>query len=121
MVTMEADTANALFLVRYAGNVLVEEAREGSSKAPALLAPLQSGFRLLANLSDLVSMELGCAPFIERVMDLCQEKGVAEVVRVIPDPRRDIGMQIMSRFHYDSSVRIVTCQTLTEALAILSA
>jgi hypothetical protein len=37
------------------------------------------------------------------------------VVRVIPDPARDIGLQIMSLFHYGHDVRIVTCATLDEA------
>jgi hypothetical protein len=41
------------------------------------------------------------------------------VVRVIPDPTRDIGLQIMSYFHYDGAVRIVTCATLDEATEIL--
>jgi hypothetical protein len=37
------------------------------------------------------------------------------VVRVIPDPHRDIGMTIMSVFHYRGGVKIFTCQTLAEA------
>jgi hypothetical protein len=41
------------------------------------------------------------------------------VVRVIPDPHRDIGLQIMSYFHYKGDVRIVTCETLAEAAKTL--
>jgi hypothetical protein len=41
------------------------------------------------------------------------------VVRVIPDPHRDIGLQIMSIFHYGGDVQILTCQTLAEAEEIL--
>jgi hypothetical protein len=41
------------------------------------------------------------------------------VVRVIPDPHRDIGLQIMSYFHYSGDVQILTCQTLAEAEEIL--
>jgi hypothetical protein len=52
-------------------------------------------------------------------MDLCNEKGASLVVRVIPDPYRDIGMQIMSIFHYGGSVQILTCQTLAQANEIL--
>ena len=92
----------------------MEEVRAG-------LAKLESGFRLLADLTDLESMDVACAPFIEKAMDLCNEKGASIVVRVIPDPTRDIGMQIMSLFHYGGDVRIVTCETLDEARAILFA
>ena len=64
-------------------------------------------------------MDVACAPHIEKAMDLCNEKGASIVVRVIPDPTRDIGLQIMSVFHYDGRVRIVTCTTLAEAEEIL--
>jgi len=83
------------------------------------LAKLQRGFRLLADLSELQSMDVGCAPFIEKAMDMCNEKGASMVVRVIPDPHRDIGLQIMSMFHYGGDVQILTCQTLAEAEEIL--
>lgn len=56
---------------------------------------------------------------IESAMDMCNEKGVAEVVRIIPNPRRDIGMQIMSYFHYGGDVRIMTCESADEAMNLL--
>jgi hypothetical protein len=83
------------------------------------LAKLQRGFRLLADLTELQSMDVGCAPFIEKAMDMFNEKGASMVVRVIPDPHRDIGLQIMSIFHYGGDVQILTCQTLAEAEEIL--
>ena len=120
MVTIEAQPAQSLLLVRYAGHITVEEVQQAGQQVPTALDDLAPGFRLLADLTDLASMDLACAPFIEKVMDLCQQKGVAEVVRVIPDPTRDIGMQIMSRFHYGPAVQIMTCETVTEAMEILS-
>lgn len=85
----------------------------------AALPKMQSAFRVLADLTELKSMEVSCAPYIEKIMDLCNEKSVATVVRVIPDPTRDIGLQIMSYFHYGGDVRIVTCASLDEAAGIL--
>jgi anti-anti-sigma regulatory factor len=76
---------------------------------------LQFGFRLLADLTELEAMDMACAPFIEKAMDLCNQKGASMVVRVIPDPRRDIGLQIMSIFHYRGDVQIFTCETLAQA------
>jgi hypothetical protein len=59
-------------------------------------------------------------PYIERMMDLFNKKGVEMVVRVIPDPYKDIGLNIMSLFHYPRRVHIVTCETLEEAREVLA-
>jgi hypothetical protein len=64
-------------------------------------------------------MDLTCVPYIKRMMDVCNKKGVELVVRVIPDPQKDIGLNILSLFHYRRRVRIVTCQTLAEAKKVL--
>ena len=119
MVAFETDQPQNLLVVRYVGAVRPNETERGVQEAPAALSKLQSGFRLLADLTDLQSMDVACAPHIEQVMDLCNEKGVSMVVRVIPDPTRDIGLQIMSLFHYGGHVQIVTCETLSEAQEIL--
>jgi hypothetical protein len=119
VVAIETDQTQNLLVVRYRGFVQPDEVERGLEDMRAALAQLQSGFRLLADLSELQSMDVACAPFIEKAMDLCNEKGASTVVRVIPDPHRDIGMQIMSYFHYRGEVRIVTCETLDEAAAIL--
>jgi hypothetical protein len=120
VIFIEADPSQQLMVVRYAGHVTEPEAVQGVADATDVVAQLTKGFRVLVDMTALQRMDLGCAPYIEKVMDLCQAAGVTDVVRVIPDPRRDIGMQIMSRFHYDSGVHIVTCETLEQAREILS-
>ena len=85
-----------------------------------LVSEMQPGFRLLTDLSQLESMDRACIPYIEGNMDMFREKGVAEVVRVIPDPQKDIGLNILSVFHYTRDVRIVTCESLAEAEEMLS-
>jgi anti-anti-sigma regulatory factor len=120
VILMEADPRQELMVVRYSGNVTPAEAVQGLPDATDVLAQLEKGFRLLVDMTELQRMDVACAPYIEKVMDLCQLKGVTDIVRVIPDPRRDIGMQIMSQFHYDSSVHLVTCETLLQAREILA-
>lgn len=120
MIRFDAKPDLRLFLVRYDGHVTQEDAEKGVDQAAQCLTFLSREFRLLADLSTLISMDIACAPSIERVMDLCQDHGVAEIIRIIPDPRHDIGMQIMSLFHYSSGVRIFTCSTQDEALALLT-
>jgi len=46
---------------------------------------------------------------------LVDKSGVGQIVRVIPDPTKDIGMNILSVFHYLSRPEFITCNTMTEA------
>jgi hypothetical protein len=119
MYAIEIEEPQNLLVIRYRGSVGPQEAERCMEEVRAALPKMQSAFRLLADLTELKSMEVSCAPYIEKIMDLCNEKSVATVVRVIPDPTRDIGLQIMSYFHYGGDVRIVTCANLDEAAAIL--
>lgn len=115
MIKFEVDQSQNRLVIRYSGAVGPEETEKGLEQIKSGLAKLTSGFRLLADLTELESMNVACAPHIEKAMDLCNEKGASLVVRVIPDPHRDIGLQIMSYFHYRGDVQIVTCQTLADA------
>jgi anti-anti-sigma regulatory factor len=119
VITFEVDEPKSLLVIRYRGHVAAEETAKSLDDVRAGLAKLNSGFRLLADLTELDKMDLACAPFIETAMDLCNAKGASMVVRVIPDPHRDIGLQIMSIFHYSGDVRIITCQSLAEANEML--
>jgi len=119
VIRFEVDPPKNLLIIRYRGVVGAEETEKGLEEIRSGLATLESGFRLLADLTELESMDVKCAPFIEKAMDLCNEKGAAIVVRVIPDPHRDIGLQIMSIFHYGGSVQIINCGTLAEAEQVL--
>jgi len=41
-------------------------------------------------------------------------------VRVIPDASKDIGLDILSIFHYRHRPRVVTCKNMAEAFKKLS-
>lgn len=119
MHAVEIDQPQNLLSIRYGGSVGPDEAEICLEEVRTALPRLRSAFSLLADLTGLEVMDVACAPHIEKAMDLCNERGISTVVRVIPDPKRDIGLQIMSYFHYGGDVRIVTCETLTEAREIL--
>lgn len=119
MYAIEIDEPQNLLTIRYRGSVGPQEAERCLGEVRAALPRLQTAFSLLADLTELDLMDVACAPYIEKAMDLCNERGISTVVRVIPDPTRDIGLQIMSYFHYGGRVRIVTCETLVEAREIL--
>jgi hypothetical protein len=119
MFQVGVDKAKNLLRISYAQHVGPEDTQRVEEKIPGLVPDLRPGFRLLTDLSGLESMDLACVPYIERMMDLCNKKGVEMVVRVIPDPYKDIGLNIVSLFHYPRRVRIVTCETLEEAMRAL--
>ncbi len=120
MFEASADPKKRLLRVKFAQHVTADEARRGAEQLKNLVKELESGFCLLTDLSELDSMDPECAASIERTMDLCNKKGVARVVRVIPDPHKDIGLSIMSLFHYRRDVPIVTCETMEEANKLLT-
>ena len=76
---------------------------------------MTKGFTILVDMSDLELMDVNCAPYLSRVMDLSRAQGVGKVVRVMPDLSKDIGINILSIIHYRGKVPIVTLSTLAEA------
>ena len=121
MVAVQTDPSQNLLIIRYAGSVGPDEAERCLEEVRLALPKVQSGFRILADLTDLESMDVSCAPYLSTIMDVCNASGVAAVVRIIPDPKRDIGLQIMSLFHYGGGVKIITCETADDAMKALQA
>jgi anti-anti-sigma regulatory factor len=118
---VEVDVGNNFLVIRYQGRVNPEAVERCAEEVAAALQKLARGFRLMVDLSDLQSMDFQCAPQIKKIMKSCNEKGVSAVLRIIPDPRRDIGLQIMSYFHYGPEVQIIPCHSTAEAAEILAA
>jgi hypothetical protein len=108
-----------LLLLSFIADVQVEQLLQGHDDVVRLMTELQSGFRLLTDLSRLGSMAPDCAPEIGRMMELCDRQGVELIVRVIPHPTKDIGLGILSHFHYSRPPRTITCETMTEAAKLL--
>jgi anti-anti-sigma regulatory factor len=120
MVLAAVNKSKQLLLVTFVGQVRAEEVAKGREDVAALLAELAPGFRLLADLGRLESMGVNCAAEIGKVMDLCDQRGVGFVVRVIPDPTKDIGLGILSHFHYHNHPRTAHCANMVEAAKLLS-
>jgi hypothetical protein len=106
--------------VDYIDRVEPKELQRGLDDIKLLLSDLPPGIRLLADFSRLEFMDLACTNEIGLAMELVDQHGVDLVVRVIPDPRKDIGMNILSIFHYTNRPRILTCDNITEAVKALS-
>ena len=120
MVLITSNKYQRLLCVNYVQRVTPAELESSRSDLVALIAEMPAGFRLLANLSGLEAMDPECEAELGRTMDLCNQHGVGLIVRVIPDPSKDIGLSILSVFHYPQQPRTINCQNLAEALRELA-
>src|SRR5205814_10601076 len=77
------------------------------------------GLRVLTDFRWLERMDPAAAVPLAEIMDALAEKDVAAVVRVVPDPHKDIGLNILSQFHYGPQIKLVTFESLAEALSAL--
>jgi hypothetical protein len=65
-------------------------------------------------------MDPAAASHVAEIMDALAEKRVGSVIRVVPDPHKDIGLNILSQFHYGAGINIATFETLVDALQSLT-
>src|SRR6267154_5392760 len=116
MYALELDRSKRLLVISAARRVTAEEANMAAQRIRELLQDVAPGFHVLADFRWLESMDPAAARHIAEIMDALAEKGVASVTRVMPDPHKDIGLNILSQFHYGPEIQITTFQTLADAL-----
>ena len=119
MIDVQVDPAKQLLSLKYSQQVDVEDMKRGVQQIKEALVDLHPAFRLLNNLSALETMEPGCAEQIVEIMKLCNEKQISTAVRVIPDPKKDIGFIMMYSFHYSPRVQLRIYDNLADALKSL--
>jgi hypothetical protein len=120
MFLATTNKSKRLLHLSYIGKVGAAELERGRQDMIALLADLPAGLHLLADLGRMESMDIACVDEIGKMMELLEQHGVELIVRVIPDPSKDIGFNILSRFHYRHAPRAVNCKTIAEAARLLS-
>ena len=120
MYSVEADKSKRFLVISAAGHVTGEEVKEAARQVREIVEDVKPGFRVLTDFRWLDSMEPAAARHVAEIMDALAEKKVGLVVRVVPDPRKDIGLNILSQFHYGSDVRVATFESLAEALQVLA-
>jgi hypothetical protein len=112
---IQGDVSRNLIEVRYRGRVTAADVKAVHEEVLNLLTQMRQGFTFLADLSSLESMELDCVSDITKIMDACNAAGIGAVIRIVPDPRKDIGLNILSIIHYRRGVHVLTCQNSAEA------
>src|SRR5215471_5720581 len=116
MYAVELDRSKRLLVISAVRKVTPEEAKLAAEQIRELLRDVAPGLHLLADFRWLESMDSAAARHLAKIMDALGEKKVASVTRVIPDPHKDIGLNILSQFHYGPDVTITTFETLGDAV-----
>ena len=116
MYAVELDRSKRLLVISAVQRVTAEEANLVVQQILERLRDVSPGFHVLADFRWLKSIDSAAAPHIAEIMDARAEKEVASVTRVMPDPHKDIGLNILSQFHYGPDVTITTFETLADAV-----
>ena len=119
MYCVESDRSKQLLVISAAGRVTKKEVERVALRVCEMMKEITPGFRVLTDFRWLERMDPAAAVPLAEIMDALAEKDVAAVVRVIPDPHKDIGLNILSQFHYGPQIKLVTFESLAEALSAL--
>jgi len=120
MFIVETDTTKRFVVISAAGEVAADEVRDATGRVREVLGEVAPGFVALIDFRWLKSMATASAPFIAEIMDVFAAKKVSAVVRVMPDPHKDIGLNILSQFHYGPEIKVLTFETLAGAVASIA-
>ena|SRR3982074_156837 len=121
MFIIETDSSKRLVVISVAGLATADEARDAAQRVRQILEEVATGFVAFIDFRWLESMATAAAPFIAEIMDALAAKKVSAVVRVVPDPHKDIGLNILSQFHYGPEIRVMTFESLADAVQSLVA
>jgi len=65
-------------------------------------------------------MDVACEAEIGQMMEVLDRKDIGAVIRVIPEPQKDIGFNILAAFHYKRPIQTVAFASMEEAVRFLS-
>ena len=116
MYSVEFDRSKRFLVISALQRVTAEQAKLTVQSVRELLRDAPPGFRVVADFRWLESMDPSSARHIGELMDVLAEKGVGSITRVVADPHKDIGLNILSQFHYGPEIKIATFETLADAL-----
>lgn len=116
---LRVDEVRQILRVTFCGVVGVPESETLLECIRPAVDGLKPGFTVVCDLSELQQMDVECAANLARLMDLFRGAGVGRVLRIIPDPAKDIGFTILSHTHYRGRVPFQTVRSRREAEAAL--
>ncbi|MDZ8117988.1 hypothetical protein [Pontiella agarivorans] len=115
MYLFEIDTPNNRMHIMLADHFTEQEARELLEKCTSRIKEVNPEYKILCDLTALKTFEHPAKMIYRSIMDLFNETGAKKIIRLFSDPRQTFGMNIMSTFHYNDNVEIISTDSLSRA------
>ena len=115
MHKIDFNQINNIISIKIEGSFDLQQAEQLRVEIERIIPEVKKGFTLLTDLTSLQKMDLESRGSITKSMDLFNEYGVAEIIRIVPDMTKDLNLNIMSLFHYSRDIKIRTFGSLEEA------
>lgn len=119
-IQVSYDPERNIVVLEFMGKIEEPQAKQLLVDIQKAVPAGRKGFSVLTDLSGVESVDHAISPWVKEMMDFLNKQGVAKIARVIPDPAQDIGLNIMSLFHYSKTVEFFAVQTREEAEARLA-
>ena len=116
MYLFEIDRTHNRMHIMLTDHFTESEAVELLEKCKARIDEINPDYHILCDLTSLETFEYQAKLIYTQVMDLCNATGAKKVIRIFADPMETFGMSIMSTFHYNDDVEIVSTDSFTRAL-----
>lgn len=116
MYLLEVDSHKNRIHLTFAKRLDEAQSRAILNEIKDRIGEVREGFSVLCDMTTLADIDKDAKRGIQDIMDFCNARKVGKVIRIVPNPLHDFGFTIMSCFHYNSEVSVVTCKTLEEAL-----
>jgi len=119
MIEVYYESAYDTLLIEFQGEIDVAQVECLFLDIQKISPRLKKKFKLLTDLSGVTAIDVRTQPSFVRIMDFLNTSGVAAIVRVVSKPAQDIGLNILSVFHYSKEVSIRTVSSRPEAVEYL--
>ncbi|MBN2161741.1 MAG: hypothetical protein JXR25_09140 [Pontiellaceae bacterium] len=116
MYLLEVDSPKNRIHITFTKRLDEAQSRAILNEIKDRIGEVQDGFSVLCDMTTLTDIDKDAKRGVQEIMDFCNARKVGKVIRIVANPLHDFGLTIMSCFHYDSGVSVVTCKTLEEAL-----
>ena len=111
--------SHRLLHASYICKVTVADLERGYEDLKLLVREFPDGYILFADWGRMESIDPECATIIGQTMELFDQSSMERVVRLFPDPTKDIGLNILGAFHISNQRPFVTCDNMKDAIRAL--